>query len=326
VSGGPGRQSPEQLLLVSSVPVNAAAPVAPPVPPPDNAAEKTRRRGRPRRREMTLSGLHQKFLRYCEGERRLSPQTVVAYRSDFSQFVEALRAQSRWGLMSKDVVGTLSIANVRLYQYAMAGQGGESSNGPAPPGIAEPLRVVARPLWTPGGQPAGEHRVPTEGAAVAARTRLELGRASDRRRDAPARAGDSEFAGLWRTAPRGSRGVEGRRFLSKRLDASRAREGQQDRVVVLPRIGGQALAKYLASRPTASADAALFVTAAGKPVTYRAVTERCVGWPGGSGSTCIRTCSGTATRPSCSSVAPTSGTFGIYSVTSRWRPRRSTRT
>jgi site-specific recombinase XerD len=72
---------------------------------------------------MTLSGLHQKFLRYCEGERRLSPQTVVAYRSDFLQFVEALRAQSRWGLMRQDVVGTLSLANVRLYQYAMAEQG-----------------------------------------------------------------------------------------------------------------------------------------------------------------------------------------------------------
>jgi site-specific recombinase XerD len=72
---------------------------------------------------MTLSGLHQKFLRYWEGERRLSPQTVVAYRSDFSQFVEALRAQSRWDLMSQDVVGTLSLANVRLYQYPMAGQG-----------------------------------------------------------------------------------------------------------------------------------------------------------------------------------------------------------
>jgi Phage integrase, N-terminal SAM-like domain len=123
VSGGPGHQSPEQLLLMPSAPANAADPVAPPGPPPDNAAEKTRRRGRPRRREMTLSGLHQKFLRYWEGERRLSPQTVVAYRSDFSQFVEALRAQSRWDLMSQDVVGTLSLANVRLYQYPMAGQG-----------------------------------------------------------------------------------------------------------------------------------------------------------------------------------------------------------
>jgi hypothetical protein len=100
VSGWAGHQSPEQLLLMPFVPASAADPVAPPRPLPDSAAEKTRRRGRPRRREMTLSGLHQKFLRYCEGERRLSPQTVVAYRSDFLQFVEALRAQSRWGLIS----------------------------------------------------------------------------------------------------------------------------------------------------------------------------------------------------------------------------------
>ena len=37
--------------------------------------------------------------------------------------IRLLRAPSRWGLMSQDVVGTLSLANVRLYQYAMAGQG-----------------------------------------------------------------------------------------------------------------------------------------------------------------------------------------------------------
>lgn len=72
---------------------------------------------------MTLSGLHQKFLRDCEGERRLSPQTVVAYRSDFSQFVEALRAQSRWGLISQDAVGTLSLANVRLYRTRWPSRG-----------------------------------------------------------------------------------------------------------------------------------------------------------------------------------------------------------
>src|SRR5206468_6402861 len=43
--------------------------------------------------------------------------------------------------------------------------------------------------------------------------------------------------------------------------------------VVLPRIGGEALAKYLASRATAPADVALFVTVAGRPITYRAVTR-----------------------------------------------------
>jgi integrase/recombinase XerC len=50
-------------------------------------------------------------------------------------------------------------------------------------------------------------------------------------------------------------------------------KGNKDRVVVLTRLGAQALAKYLATRATAPSDAALFVTAAGRLVTYRAVTR-----------------------------------------------------
>jgi site-specific recombinase XerD len=46
---------------------------------------------------MTLSGLHQQFLQYCEVERRMAAQTVTAYRSDFLQFIEFLRQRSRWG-------------------------------------------------------------------------------------------------------------------------------------------------------------------------------------------------------------------------------------
>src|SRR5262249_7607382 len=82
-------------------------------PGADNLAERTRRRGRPRREAKTLSGLHQKFLLYCEVERRLSPQTVTSYRSDFRQFTEFLRSRSRWGLVSQDVLGALSMGNVR---------------------------------------------------------------------------------------------------------------------------------------------------------------------------------------------------------------------
>src|SRR5574337_368552 len=55
---------------------------------------------------MTLSGLHLKFLQYCEVERRLALQTIVAYRSDFAQFLEFLREGGRWGLASQDI-GTL---------------------------------------------------------------------------------------------------------------------------------------------------------------------------------------------------------------------------
>jgi len=76
-----------------------------------------------RKETKTFSGVHQKFLLYCEVERRLSPQTVTSYRSDFRQFTEFLRSQSRWGLVSQDLLGALSMGNVRDYQYYMAEQG-----------------------------------------------------------------------------------------------------------------------------------------------------------------------------------------------------------
>jgi integrase/recombinase XerC len=50
-------------------------------------------------------------------------------------------------------------------------------------------------------------------------------------------------------------------------------KGNKDRVVVLTRLGARALGKYLATRATAPSDAALFVTAAGWPINYRAVTR-----------------------------------------------------
>lgn len=42
-------------------------------------------------------------------------------------------------------------------------------------------------------------------------------------------------------------------------------KGNKDRVVVLTRLGAQALAKYLETRATAPSDAALFVTTARRP-------------------------------------------------------------
>ena len=68
---------------------------------------------------MTLTGLHQKFLLYCEVERQLSPQTIVSYRSDFEQFKEALRGHGRFGLARQDTVATFSVDAVRDYQYDM---------------------------------------------------------------------------------------------------------------------------------------------------------------------------------------------------------------
>src|SRR6266849_10560049 len=82
----------------------------------DNPAEKTRRGGRPRREAMTLSGLHQKFLLYCEVEKRLSAATIRAYRSDFEQFMTCLRERGRYGLASQDRITAVSVANIRVYQ------------------------------------------------------------------------------------------------------------------------------------------------------------------------------------------------------------------
>src|SRR5262250_1641124 len=85
----------------------------------DTPPEKTRRGGRPKREAMTLTGLHQKFLLYCEVERQLSPQTIVSYRSDFEQFKESLREHGRLGLARQDTVATFSVDAVRDYQHDM---------------------------------------------------------------------------------------------------------------------------------------------------------------------------------------------------------------
>src|SRR5262244_951292 len=85
----------------------------------DTPPEKTRRGGRPKREAMTLTGLHQKFLLYCEVERQLSPQTIVSYRSDFEQFKESLREHGLLGLARQDTVATFSVDAVRHFQYDM---------------------------------------------------------------------------------------------------------------------------------------------------------------------------------------------------------------
>ncbi len=226
---------------------------------------------------MTLSGLHQKFLRYCEGERRLSPQTVVAYRSDFSQFVEALRAQSRWGLMSQDVVGTLSLANVRLYQYAMAEQG--ASRATVQRRLVS-LNRFGRWLVRYGhladnplaniGFPRKERRLPR----VLDWNQVEQAIVGETRPRERAILSLLAYGGLRRGEVVGLRVGD---FSPSASTLHVRGKGNKDRVVVLPRIGGQALAKYVASRATAPPDAALFVTAAGRPISYRAVT-RAVRW------------------------------------------------
>lgn len=70
---------------------------------------------------MTLSSLHREFLRHCEVEKRLAPQTITAYRSDFAQFLGYLLA-GRKGLSRQDSLRTFTTAGLRDYQRHMATQ------------------------------------------------------------------------------------------------------------------------------------------------------------------------------------------------------------
>ena len=70
---------------------------------------------------MTLSSLHREFLRHCEVEKRLAPQTITAYRSDFAQFLGYL-LDGREGPSRRDSLRTFTTARLRDYQRHMATQ------------------------------------------------------------------------------------------------------------------------------------------------------------------------------------------------------------
>jgi len=70
---------------------------------------------------MTLSGLHREFLRHCEAEKRLAPQTITAYRSDFAQFLRYL-LDGRDGPPRRDSLRAFTTAGLRDYQRHMAAQ------------------------------------------------------------------------------------------------------------------------------------------------------------------------------------------------------------
>ncbi len=222
---------------------------------------------------MTLSGLHQKFLRYCEVERRLSPQTVVAYRSDFVQFVEALRAQSRWGVVSQDAVGTLSVANVRLYQYAMVEDGASRAT------IQRRLVSLNRfALWlvkhghlteNPFADiefPRKERRLPR----ILEWGQVEGAIAGEKRPRDAALLSLLAYGGLRRGEVAGLRIGD---FSRSAATLHVRGKGNKDRIVVLPRVACQALSTYVATRGAAPAEAPLFVTVNGRPITHRAVTR-----------------------------------------------------
>jgi site-specific recombinase XerD len=68
---------------------------------------------------MTLSSLHREFLRHCELEKRLAPQTITAYRSDFAQFLSYL-LDGRPGPAHRDSLRAFTRAGLRDYQQHMA--------------------------------------------------------------------------------------------------------------------------------------------------------------------------------------------------------------
>ncbi|HEV8530765.1 MAG TPA: tyrosine-type recombinase/integrase [Methylomirabilota bacterium] len=70
---------------------------------------------------MRLSNLHREFLRHCEFEKRLAPQTIAAYRSDFAQFLDYLRDDRREP-RRQDSLRAFTTAGLRDYQHHMARQ------------------------------------------------------------------------------------------------------------------------------------------------------------------------------------------------------------
>lgn len=220
-----------------------------------------------------MSGLHQKFLLYCEVERRLSPQTVTSYRSDFRQFTEFLRSQSRWGLVSQDVLGALSMGNVRDYQYYMAEQGWSTatvqrrlvslnrfgvwlvkrSHAKANPLAEMELPRKRRPL---------PHVVDWEILAAAAR-------AEPKPRDA-AILGVLVYAGLRRGEVVGLSVAD---FSPTAATLHVLGKGNKDRVISLPKPGQRMLKAYLASRQDTGPEAPLFVTSVGQRITHKVVTR-----------------------------------------------------
>ena len=265
ITSGPGQ-------VVSGAPP-AEGPLVSSTPAADNPGERTRRRGRPRREAKTLSGLHQKFLLYCEVERRLSPQTVTSYRSDFRQFTEFLRGQSRWGLVSQDVLGALSMANVRDYQYYMAEQGWATAT------VQRRLVSLNRfGVWLvkrghAKTNPLAEIELPRKRRPLPRVVDWKILAAAVRKEPKPRDAailGVLVDAGLRRGEVVGLNVGD---FSPTAATLHVLGKGNKERVIPLPKAAQKILRAYLATRPETGPEAPLFVTAAGQRITHKVVTR-----------------------------------------------------
>ncbi len=220
---------------------------------------------------MTLSGLHQRFLQYCEVERRLAAQTVVSYRSDFLQFIEFLRQHFRWGMLGQDTVGTFSAPNVRDYQYHMAQQGWTTTTVHR---RLVSLNRFAGWLVRRGylrEHPLADIEFPRKARhlpRVLAWVDVERALAEERRPRDRAILGLLAYAGLRRGEPPR---LDVRDFSRTAATIHVCGKGNKDRVIGLPRPAYEAVVAYLSTRPDATPEAPLFVTVSGQRMTHKVV-------------------------------------------------------
>lgn len=268
---------------------------------------------------MTLSGLHLKFLQYCEVERRLALQTIVAYRSDFAQFLEFLREGGRWGLASQDRLGAFS-------QYSMAAHGWSTATirrrlveldgfgswlvkrGFLPANPMAEVEVPRRPRRLPCALAwADVERAIAGERAVRDRAVLTV----------------LAYAGL----RRGEVVSLDVRDFSREAATLRVRgKGSKERVVGLPRPACEALEAYLGTRLQVGPEAPLFITAYGQRITHKVVTRAVRRAGERLGFRIHPHLFLTPRRRNSWSAVLTFGSSGTCSVMSPWQRRKSTRT
>jgi integrase/recombinase XerD len=223
---------------------------------------------------MTVTGLHQKFLRYCEVERQLAEQTIVAYRSDFVQFLESLHVHRRFGLARQDTLATLSVEAIRDYQYDMVALGW--SRGTCRRRLIQ-LNRFGKWLVTRGHlkvNPLAEIEIPRREKRLpevlpwSVAAQVVAGEVDPRNRAILAvlvytgfRRGEVVRLNI------GSLQREGDAALRVRS------KGNKERVVGLPGQAVEAITAYLVTRPGAKPDEPLFLVSAGRRITARVVTK-----------------------------------------------------
>ena len=221
---------------------------------------------------MTLSGLHQKFLLYCEVEKRLSAATIRAYRSDFEQFMTCLRERGRYGLASQDTITAFSVANIRVYQYEMVGHGW--SRATCRRRLIELNRfgtwLVRRGFLK--SNPVGEIEIPRRTRVlpqVLAWSVAEALVTGETRLRNHVILALLVYGGLRRgEVVRLDVGSYLREQVALRVYG----KGSKERVVGLPRQAKEVLEVWLAKRAAAQGDP-MFVSAAGGRITHRVVTK-----------------------------------------------------